>query len=291
MTRTRSLLRIAVAGAVLASLAACLDSGPTTAEGAAQQYVPSFGGAGGAASTELAGIRAPSAMTCRFVSSSGRVECDPTTTNGVTFRASFQFLDARGRPQSQRDGLTNSINERTEMLGVPTGFGTVTPGAILFDSVSSRSDVTRRGLLDSVYVINGEHTVRTRSRLVLSGADTGSIVADASTQWRDLRYPREAVLFRPAPPVFAPGATLLSADSITAVTRLTGAWARFGSRVDRTVSTTTSRAFGSATSSNTATMTYETADVARVEQVRVSGSTMRSSTCRVDRLSFSAVCQ
>jgi hypothetical protein len=287
----RFLPRRAAPIVLVAMLAGCLDSGPSTLDGAPQQYAPSFGGSGGAASSELAGIRVPSSMICRFTSTSGRVECDQTTTNGVTFRASFQFLDAQGRPQAQRDDRTNSVNERTEMRGIPTDFGTVTTTPILFDSLESRSDVTRRGLLDSVYVINGEHAVRTRSRLVLANRDTGTLVVDASTTWRELRYPRSTVTFRPASPVIVPGAPPLNADSLSAVQRLSGAWARSGSRVDRSASVSSSRQLGSSSLANVATITYESADAARVEQLSTRGTIQSRSTCRVDRLSFSARCE
>lgn len=272
--------------AALVLLAGCLDSGPTTADGTPQLYSPSFGGAGGAATTSLSGVRVPPSLTCRFVRSSGRVECDPVTTNGVTFRASFQFLDANGNAQPQRDNGTNVVNERTEMRGVPTDFGTDLPLPVLFDSVSSTSDVTRRGLLEPFYVISGTHVARTTIRLI-ANRDTSTQRTTGTSEWRDVRYPRAVVQFRPSPAAFTPGMNL---DSALVVSRLTGPWAVSGVRRDETTLTVTART-GSSASTATTAVTYLSADAARVDRRDQTNATTRTSVCLVDRLSFSAICQ
>jgi hypothetical protein len=286
-----ALLRSSAAISALAAVAACGDGQPTAAEGGEQQYVPSFGGSGGAASTELSGLRLPSAMTCRFVSQSGRVECGPITADGMIFRASYQFLDAQGRPQARRDDRTDTINERTEMVGAPAAFRTFSLNPGQLDSVVSRSDVTRRGLLDSVYVFSGEHIVQIRPHGVLSASNSTSTITDARTTWRDLRYPRAAVLFQPAPPRLILGGPAINPDSALAVFGLSGAWARSGTRIDQTVSTAAYQpVVPTDTTLQIIIWTYESPDVARVEIER-SANPKRRSTCRVERMSLSARCQ
>lgn len=272
-----------VAAALL--LGGCLDSGPTTADGAARQYRPAFGGSGGAASVALAGVRAPSVVTCRFVRASGRVECDPVTESGVTFTASYQFLDAAGTPQPERTDRTNTINERIEMVGVPVDVGVVEAVTIRFDSLRSRSDVTRRGVAEAITTISGSHEVRSGLRLI-NGRDTTRSATVARTEWRDLRYPRDAATFRPVAAI-TPGANV---DSATAVVRLTGAWAISGSRLDETLTNLAAAGMPGAMLTS-ATITYLNADAATVESRTGAPNATRRTLCRVDRLSFSATCQ
>ncbi|MCU0635425.1 MAG: hypothetical protein MUE41_11180 [Gemmatimonadaceae bacterium] len=287
MSRRSTLLRLAVAALMAPFLAGCLDSGPSLRDGSAQLYRPAFGGTGGAASSELAGVRAPTQMTCRFLAATGRVDCDPVTLNGVTYRASYQFLDARGEPQPARDDFTDVVNERTDMRGVPTDVGLTSTLFLAFDSVSSTSDVTRRGMTGATYTIVGTHRVRTLVRLLLD-RDTVRQSTDAGTEWRELRYPRTTVAFRPVlPTTLTPG---MNVDSLAAVSRLSGAWAERGERIDDLAATQLRGGRPSVVRSRTV-VTYESPDAARVVQQYDATLLQRSSTCRVDRLSFSAVCQ
>jgi hypothetical protein len=281
------LIARAITVVLVPALAACLDSGPSAADGAAQLYQPSFSGNGGSASNALAGVGAPLQMTCRFTSATGRVECDPLSLDGVTYRASYQFVDAAGRPQAQRDNGTDVINEQTEMRGRPALPGAAGASALAFDSIASVSDITRRGLTAPFNTITGTHRVLAASRLI-SGRDTTRQLIQGTSEWRALRYPRSPEQFRPVSVgTFPPG---MNFDSLTAVVRLSGPWAVGGERVDETINTRNGP-IAPGTSRQRTVLTYESADAARVLQTTSTSSGERTSTCRVDRLSFSAVCQ
>jgi hypothetical protein len=273
-----------ILGAVCAALlGGCLDSGPSAGEGAAQRYAPDFGASGGVAAIALGGLRAPAALTCRYEGPVERVTCTPTTLDGLDFDASYAFRDRTGRAQPTRDGATNSANERTTVRGrvaLPGGL------ASALDSVESVRDVTRTGIIEAASVLTGSHVVRTTARTV-SGRDTVRVETRARTEWRGVRTPRTAPLFRPSftAPELTPG---IDADSVLALARLSGTWAEAGEKFDETTVTRRTRA-GDSTVVESTLVRWEGPDRARV--TLVAPGRPRARTCVVDRVSFSARCE
>ncbi|MCU0635424.1 MAG: hypothetical protein MUE41_11175 [Gemmatimonadaceae bacterium] len=227
----------------------------------------------------------PSSMRCRYLADSGRVECDPISRGGLTYRASFQFLDRSGRPMARFDSAaTDVVDERTSITGALSS-GIAGAAAARSDSITSSSATTRRGLLGAEQVVSGATSTRTRS-VNLVGRDSVISTVVIRTERRDLRYPRRATLFQPNPGDLGRGAiTALNADSALAVLSLAGPWATQGERTEEITFTMSGSAAGL---TQRGAVIYLSGDRARVTR---SIGTARSSVCTVDRPTATARCE
>ncbi len=77
---------------------------------------------------------------CTFDSGTGRFDCPPVTTDGLTLVRSFAFFDASGSPMMKFDSTTASAN----IMATETG---VRPSLTGADTVNRNRNVTVSGLL------------------------------------------------------------------------------------------------------------------------------------------------
>lgn len=115
--------------------------------------VQAIGGMGMAIGGQLsptAPTQSPSA--CLYSASSSRFVCPARTAGGLTFRSSYQLLDAAGRPQAEFSATTTAaIRTISEMLGTLGAVAGVTSGI----TVESRGEQVLSGLLTGTHIVNG----------------------------------------------------------------------------------------------------------------------------------------
>jgi hypothetical protein len=283
--RTAGRVTIYLSGVVLIVSGCGWSETGVPEEAPAQQLRPSFGITAWTGPEVYLDLSPPASLTCRYRVDSGRVECEPQTRFGLVYRASFQFLDRSGRPQPRfDDATTDVVNERSRVAGIPLRLA---QGGIVPDSTFVDVELTRRGLLESHYRVDG--TVSARSAMQFPrGTELVSTASRTTVDWVGLRYARNTPVFSPTIPSLDPSVPLVPAstlDSILALRTTSGPWAESGSRVVRSGSGPDRS--GTIPVLSTVTTRYLSNDRAEVERSVVDWPPRR---CVLDRPSVTARC-
>jgi hypothetical protein len=131
------------------------------------------------------------ATACPFSSADQLFECAPVTRNGITFKTSYQLLDASGRPLSVADATTLAAVRTIIDVDGTTSFVSTTAGITSATTIHSHSDNTLSGLLTSKHTLNGSSTERDTLATV-SGSTATKIAVTATTTVDKLDIPTMA---------------------------------------------------------------------------------------------------
>lgn len=118
---------------------------------------------------------------CRYSSASQQFVCAPVTSNGLTFKAAYQLLDASGHPLSVVDAtMLAAVRAITDLDGT-SSFVSTTSGSVSVTTIHSHSDNTLSGLLSDKHILNGATTERDTLSSVLGGIATKLAITASTT--------------------------------------------------------------------------------------------------------------
>jgi len=126
------------------------------------------------------------AAACPFSGADQLFECGPVTIDGITFKTSYQLLDAGGHPLSTADATTLAA-VRT-IIDVDGTASFATTGVTSTATIHSHSDNTLSGLLTSRHTLNGQTTERDTLATV-SGSTATKLAVTATTTVDKLDIP------------------------------------------------------------------------------------------------------
>jgi hypothetical protein len=201
------LLMPVVGAAFVAALAGCGSDSPTTPSQTPSQAakpVDVSALVAAAANSTYGGIArslvllpAYSAMSpvntsaCPFSSADQLFECAPATISGITFKVSYQLLDAGGHPLPSADATTlAAVRTITDVDGTTSFVSSTTAGITSTATIHSHSDNTLSGLLTNQHTLNG--STSERDTLTLSGSTATKLAITATTTVDKLDVPTKA---------------------------------------------------------------------------------------------------
>lgn len=201
--RNHTLFRSAVAASLGFALAACGSDSSTapsrppvsTVDVSALVAAASNGTYGSVARSVVllpAVVTSPiNTAKCPYSSSDQEFVCAPVTTNGITYKAAFQLLDANGHPLTVADAATlAAVRSITDIDGA-SSLVLATSGTVSVTTIHSHSDNTLSGLLTAKHVLNGTTTDRDTLSAVATGF-TSKVAVTAMTTVANLDIPTTA---------------------------------------------------------------------------------------------------
>jgi hypothetical protein len=124
---------------------------------------------------------------CPYSSATQQFVCAPVTSNGLTFKASYQLLDASGHPLSVADAtMLAAVRAITDLDGT-SSFVSPTSGSVSATTIHSHADNTLSGLLTDKHILNGASSERDTLSSVFGGiASKLAITASTTTAALDV---------------------------------------------------------------------------------------------------------
>jgi hypothetical protein len=194
--RATSIITLAAGLAACGSDSATAPRGPTVPPDVSALVTASANSTFGGLARSLVAVPGVASVpintaACPYTASANAFVCAPVTTNGITYKASYQLLDAGGHPLSVADGATLAAVRTIIDVDGTASFVSTTTANVTATTIHSHSDNTLSGLLTTKHVLNGTTADRDTLSTVGNGLAT-KIAVTATTTVANLDIPTAA---------------------------------------------------------------------------------------------------